>query len=52
MAGQSFGKEGYHIHLKNAGVKDSMVFLAHYYGVNSPKYSSQILPILKWRGRP
>ncbi len=37
MAGQSFGKEGYHIHLKMPGVKDSMVFLAHYYGVNRPK---------------
>ncbi len=37
MTQQSFGKEGYHIHLKMPGVKDSMVFLAHYYGVNRPK---------------
>jgi len=30
-------KEGYHITLKMSGVKDSMVFLAHYYGKNRPK---------------
>lgn len=29
-------KEGYHIVLKMPGVKDSMVFLAHYYGKNRP----------------
>ncbi len=37
IAGPSFGKDGYHIHLKMPGVKDTMVFLAHYYGVNRPK---------------
>ena len=34
---QSSAKDGYHIHLKLPGSKDSMVFLAHYYGVNRPK---------------
>ncbi len=34
---QSFGRDGFHIHLKMPGVKDSMVYLAHYYGVNRPK---------------
>jgi len=36
LAQQSFAREGYHIVLKMAGVKDSMVFLAHYYGKNRP----------------
>lgn len=29
-------KEGYHVVLKMPGVKDSMAFLAHYYGKNRP----------------
>jgi len=31
-----FAKDGYHIVLKMPGVRDSMVFLAHYYGKNRP----------------
>jgi len=35
---QSFAKEttGYHVHLKIPGVKDSMVYMAHYYGKALP----------------
>ena len=32
----SFAGQGYKIHLSMPGVKDSMVFLAHYYGKNRP----------------
>ncbi len=32
----SWAKDGYHLVLKMPGVKDSMVFLAHYYGKNRP----------------
>jgi thiol-disulfide isomerase/thioredoxin len=32
----SFAGQGYKIHLNMPGVKDSMVFLAHYYGKNRP----------------
>ena len=33
---QARAAHSYHIHLKMPGVKDSMVFLAHYYGKNRP----------------
>ncbi len=36
FSSQILAKEGYHIVLKMPGVKDSMVFLAHYYGKNRP----------------
>jgi thiol-disulfide isomerase/thioredoxin len=36
LAQASFAGPGYKIHLKMPGVKDSMVFLAHYYGKNRP----------------
>jgi len=36
ISSQVFAKDGYHIVLKMPGVKDSMVFLAHYYGKNRP----------------
>lgn len=36
MVGSSFARQGYHIHLKMSGVKDSVVFLAHYYGKPLP----------------
>ncbi len=36
FATQLFAKNGYHLVLKMPGVKDSMVFLAHYYGKNRP----------------
>ncbi len=36
FGGQLWAKEGYNLVLKMPGVKDSMVFLAHYYGKNRP----------------
>ncbi len=36
MAQSSFARQGYHIHLKMPGVKDSTVYLAHYYGKPLP----------------
>lgn len=36
MAQQSVARQGYRIHLKLPDVKDSMVFLAHYYGKPLP----------------
>ncbi len=36
MASLSFGRTTYKIHLKIPGVKDSMVYLAHYYGKPLP----------------
>ena len=36
MAMSSFARTGYTIHLKVAGVKDSMVYLVHYYGKALP----------------
>ena len=36
MAATSFAHQGYKIHLKLQGVKDSMVYLAHYYGKPLP----------------
>lgn len=35
-AASAFAKDGYKLTLKMPGVKDSMVFLAHYYGKNRP----------------
>src|ERR1700733_12884916 len=31
-----FSRDGYHIHLKMPGVKDSIVYMAHYYGKPLP----------------
>jgi thiol-disulfide isomerase/thioredoxin len=36
MVQTSFARQGYHIHLKIQGVKDSTVYLAHYYGKPLP----------------
>ena len=36
MAQESIARDGYHIRLKVTGVKDSMVYLAHYYGKPLP----------------
>lgn len=36
LAQPSFSREGYHIHLKIPGVKDSVVYMAHYYGKPLP----------------
>ena len=36
IVSQALAKDGYHIVLKMPGVKDSMAFLAHYYGKNRP----------------
>lgn len=37
LAQQSIARTGYHIHLKMKDVKDSMVFLVHFYGEPLPK---------------
>ncbi len=36
MSLQAIGRDGYHIRLKITGTKDSMVYLAHYYGKPLP----------------
>ena len=36
MAQPSFARGGYHIHLKIPGIKDSTVYLTHYYGKPLP----------------
>src|SRR4051812_46071458 len=36
MADKSVARDGYRIHLKMSGVKDSMVYLVHYYGKPLP----------------
>src|ERR1700744_2511773 len=36
IAGNLYAREGYHINLKMPEMKDSMVYLVHYYGQNRP----------------